>query len=105
VGDREDRGSSRSTVFAERSVVDCDADASNIQILLSPKLIEKVSFAASRKARIDPNLCGGCGSCCEYCISDATSDAGSIEGAKSVIDRFRCEGASHSIESDLAHPI
>ncbi|HDP97530.1 MAG TPA: (4Fe-4S)-binding protein [Euryarchaeota archaeon] len=92
-------GTGKTTVLAgfaalagKSVIVDCDVDAPNLSILLSPKLVEKGSFSASKKARIDHSLCDGCDSCSEQCRFDAISRIDTSAGAKSVIDQFRCEG-------------
>jgi MinD superfamily P-loop ATPase len=66
-------------------MVDCDVDAANLHLLLTPKIIEKHTFKSGKKARIDQNACLRCGKCRELCRFGAvTKDL--------LVDTSSCEG-------------
>ncbi|MHC1586616.1 MAG: ATP-binding protein [Candidatus Hecatellaceae archaeon] len=65
-------------------VVDCDVDASNLHLLLSPKVEREERFSGSKLAWIDPEKCTGCGLCEEYCRFNAVRPP--------RVDEFSCEG-------------
>lgn len=67
---------------------DCDVDAANLALILRPTLKETHGFTASKKARIDPQRCTGCGECARACRSEAiTGRDGSF-----AVDHLLCEG-------------
>jgi MinD superfamily P-loop ATPase len=55
-----------STVLA-----DADVDAANLELVLTPSLIEQEDFWGGQVACIDPLTCAGCGDCVEVCRFDA----------------------------------
>ncbi len=69
--------------------VDCDVDAANLHLVLRAKCSVGRAFEGAVVARIDPELCTGCGTCVERCHFNAieTGPAG-----KAVVDELRCEG-------------
>ena len=73
-----------------RSVADCDVDAPNLALVSGgyPETRE-TDFKGSDKAKIDENLCIGCGKCAKMCRFGAISPAG---GGKYAVDELRCEG-------------
>jgi len=66
-------------------MVDCDVDAANLALVLSPRVIEEKEFAAGKKARIISEKCTTCGICKDMCRFDAISD-------DFIIDPVACEG-------------
>jgi MinD superfamily P-loop ATPase len=71
-------GTGKTTVAAclallSRPVVtaDCDVDASNMALLLEGADGPEQAFFAGRRARVDPELCDGCGLCVSECRFDA----------------------------------
>jgi MinD superfamily P-loop ATPase len=70
---------SEGAVFA-----DCDVDASNLHLLLSPTVKETTEFKGLMLASINPEKCIGCGLCEKNCRF------GAIEGNR--VDPLRCEG-------------
>jgi MinD superfamily P-loop ATPase len=70
---------SKNTVFA-----DCDVDASNLHLLLNPKVKETVEFKGLKQAVIDPELCTKCGLCMDLCKFNAIEDY--------YVDPIHCEG-------------
>lgn len=69
---------------------DCDVDAANLELILSPTLIRTEPFMGMKTAVIDPALCSRCGECKEHCRFDA------IEYLADTcrVDPLRCEGCA-----------
>lgn len=70
-------------------MADCDVDASNLHLLLDPKIIKQEVFIEGKEASIDPMKCTGCAFCADYCRFDAFK---SEKGGTYSIDSARCEG-------------
>ncbi|MFC1804007.1 ATP-binding protein [Thermoproteota archaeon] len=70
---------SRDSVFA-----DCDVDASNLHLLLNPKIKEIMEFKGLNQAVIDSEKCTQCGLCMELCRFNAITDY--------EVDSIHCEG-------------
>jgi MinD superfamily P-loop ATPase len=70
---------SKNSVFA-----DCDVDASNLHLLLNPKIKETIDFKGLNVALIDLEKCTQCGRCVELCRFKAIQDF--------VVDPIHCEG-------------
>jgi len=71
--------------LAERKVLaDCDVDAADLHLLLSPSQKQKNEFWSGKVANIDGDRCNECGLCQELCrfnaIRDFRVDAVSCEG-------------------------
>lgn len=86
-------GTGKTTVAAsfsylsEKSIkVDCDVDASNLNIIVQGKDIEENSFIGAKVTHIDPEECVKCGECQKVCRYDAISSF--------VVDELRCEGCA-----------
>lgn len=71
---------------------DYDVDASNLPILLKPQKISGHDFSAGYNARIDENVCTGCGLCTEICRFDAIN-------ANYQIIPLACEGCGFCARS------
>ncbi len=72
--------------LAENAVIaDCDVDAADLHLLLSPREKSSEPFDGGKKAYIHPGLCTGCGECVIYCRFDAIGDY-------FVVDPLACEG-------------
>jgi len=52
-------------------LVDCDVDASDLHLILSPEIMEKHDFISGVTAEIRQEVCTGCGTCVELCRYDA----------------------------------
>lgn len=73
-------------VLAENKVMaDCDVDAADLHLLLSPVQKESYELYGSRKAVIDPEKCVECGKCAPVCRFDAI-----VFGNQ--VNLFLCEG-------------
>jgi MinD superfamily P-loop ATPase len=81
-------------VLAERAVLaDCDVDAADLHLVLSPTIIERHDFLSGHEAVIRQADCARCGACLEDCRFGAvvkTIDASS--SARFAIDSASCEG-------------
>ena len=72
--------------LADSSVIaDCDVDAADLHLMLSPKEKSSSDFEGGKKAFITPGLCTACGECISYCRFDAIDD-------RFVVDTLSCEG-------------
>jgi MinD superfamily P-loop ATPase len=71
--------------IAENKVLaDCDVDAADLHLLLSPTTVEENEFRSGQVAVIDNDLCVQCGLCQDECRFDAISDF--------RVDPVACEG-------------
>ncbi len=59
-------------------LADADVDASNLELVLSPKIISREDFWGGQFAKIDGDTCTGCGICEEVCRFDAVWDSGKL---------------------------
>ncbi len=71
--------------LAERKVLaDCDVDAADLHLLLSPSVKQDNEFWSGQVAHIDPDECTQCGLCQELCRFHAIRNF--------EVDRVSCEG-------------
>jgi MinD superfamily P-loop ATPase len=68
-------------------MLDCDVDASDLHLLLSPTTVEEHEFRSGVKARVETDKCTACGLCEDLCQFEAVN----MEAA-AVISRLSCEG-------------
>jgi MinD superfamily P-loop ATPase len=88
-------------------ITDCDVDAADLHLVLSPEKIEEHPFSGGVVAEIDRSICSGCGKCLELCRYGAVEAAvfekagpGSDKPPRGVsasskiysIDEIACEG-------------
>lgn len=99
--------------LAGRAVTaDCDVDAADLHLVLTPVVERTTKFSGGKQARIDPERCTGCGLCEEHCRygaihrheaeripddgprSDGMQRNGSAQPGRYVyaVDGFACEG-------------
>ena len=74
---------SKNAVFA-----DCDVDAADLHLILTPEIKEKYEFISGNTASINQTNCISCGKCAENCRFDAIK----INNNKYKIDSVMCEG-------------
>lgn len=75
--------------LANNSVfADCDVDAADLHLILSPDIKETHDFISGHIAKIDSAKCTGCGKCDELCRFDAVKKVGDKFG----IGDSLCEG-------------
>ncbi len=71
-------------------LADADVDASNLELVLSPEILERDDFWGGKVAVIDPDLCQGCGTCEQVCRFDAVHESfGLFE-----VDTIACDGCA-----------
>ncbi len=81
-------------VLAESPVIaDCDVDAADLHLVLSPRIHERHEFRSGHEAFIRQKDCTGCGVCLDYCRFGAVKKSGKIDGQPQFsIDPVSCEG-------------
>jgi MinD superfamily P-loop ATPase len=81
-------------VLADRPVIaDCDVDAADLHLILSPQVNKRHEFRSGHEAVIRQTDCIGCGACLAYCRFDAIKMNGQGAGeATFSIDPLSCEG-------------
>jgi len=65
-------------------LADCDVDAADLHLLLSPSVKQETEFWSGQVAHIDPDKCTQCGLCQDLCRFDAIRDL--------EVDPVSCEG-------------
>jgi MinD superfamily P-loop ATPase len=81
-------------VLADRPVIaDCDVDAADMHLILSPRIRERYDFRSGHMAVIQQSECSGCGACLAHCRFDAVrmDQKGAGEPVFSI-DPIACEG-------------
>jgi len=79
----------------ESVLVDCDVDAANLSLILQPEIHTRHDFIGSKKARIDPESCSGCGICVDTCRFNAIVEQHKFQEKGQCIfrvDDIACEG-------------
>lgn len=81
-------------VLADRPVIaDCDVDAADLHLVLSPRVIERHEFRSGHQSAIRREDCSACGICLEYCRFGAIKTNGKAPGGVAFsIDPISCEG-------------
>jgi MinD superfamily P-loop ATPase len=81
------------TALAKSSVIaDCDVDAADLHLVLSPKMKDRGSFSGGVEVEIDQSKCTGCGECKETCRFSAVKEFEKNGKKKFEIDELACEG-------------
>jgi len=78
---------SMAALAKNKIIADCDVDAADLHLILSPTLKERHAFKSGVTAVVDKNLCTKCGRCREVCRFGAVN--GDFE-----IDPISCEGCA-----------
>ncbi len=81
-------------VLAGRVVVaDCDVDAADLHLILSPDIQTRQTFISGHEALVQDDACVGCGACQAHCRFDAIVETRSETGAVQFkVDPHACEG-------------
>ncbi|HPS03423.1 MAG TPA: ATP-binding protein, partial [Candidatus Sumerlaeota bacterium] len=81
-------------VLAQRAVLaDCDVDAADLHLVLTPRVRERHDFRSGHEAVIRQESCIGCEACLAYCRFGAIqSKKKASEDAVFFIDPVACEG-------------
>jgi len=74
-------------------LADADVDASNLELVLSPKVISHEDFWGGQFAKINEDTCTECGICEEVCRFDAISSPVPSEKGYQV-DPIACDGCA-----------
>ncbi len=82
----------------EAMVADCDVDAADLYLVLSPEVRGSWPFTGGTKARIEDRKCLGCGECEESCRYDAIHDHGGVRGPEFAVNALACEGCGACVE-------
>lgn len=77
------------TLASHAVLVDCDVDAADLHLVLSPAIQETHDFSGGKEAQIIADRCTACGECLDRCRFDAIHLTAS--GAASI-DPIACEG-------------
>lgn len=74
-------------------IADCDVDAADLHLVLSPEVRERFDFRSGHEAVIRQNACSGCGDCRALCRFDAVHGTLTPSGRKKFhVDPVSCEG-------------
>ncbi len=76
-------------IIDKKVIVDADVDASDLFILLEPKLKSKTQFKGKAVAHIDQEKCTRCGLCEQYCRFDAIHRD---ENEDFRVNAYKCDG-------------
>lgn len=82
-------------------LADCDVDAADLHIVLSPNVKQTSDFSGGRQAAIDPDKCIGCGRCAQMCRFEAihlNGPANEVIKKTYVVDPVACEGCKVCVE-------
>jgi MinD superfamily P-loop ATPase len=80
-------------------LADCDVDAADLHLVLSPEIEQRKDFWSGREAVIRPEDCSGCGTCQEVCQFGAIQIAQEGQGAEAfVVDPLACEGCGVCVQ-------
>jgi MinD superfamily P-loop ATPase len=76
--------------LANRVVLaDCDVDAADLHLILSPTIRYREDFRGGKRASINPQLCIGCGKCQQFCRFNAIY---STDKHTYQVNSLACEG-------------
>jgi len=80
-------------------IADCDVDAADLHLVLSPDILERHEFRAGYEARIREEKCNACGMCRDFCRFDAIQIVQLVaEEAVFQIDPLLCEGCGVCVQ-------
>ncbi len=78
---------SMAVLLGKKVIADCDVDAADLHLILSPRIDRVHEFWCGVKAEVLQEKCTGCGTCAEVCRFDAVTVDETCQ-----IDSFACEG-------------
>jgi len=76
-------------------LADCDVDAADLHLVLSPNILRREEFSGGKSATIVADRCASCGKCAVVCRFDAITCDGppnDVVGKTYRIDPISCEG-------------
>ena len=71
----------------DKVMADCDVDAADLHLLLSPKIKQRHEFKSGMTAKVNKKLCQKCGQCITVCRFNAISE-------DFTVDPISCEGCA-----------
>ncbi len=84
------------SALAKNAVLaDCDVDAADLHLVLSPQILHSEEFSGGKTASVIAEKCIGCGKCVPVCRFDAISldgPANDLIQKTYIIDPISCEG-------------
>ena len=90
---------------AQKAVfADCDVDAADLHLILTPTIRQRTEFRSGHQALINKNLCNGCGTCIELCRFEAIAKRRS-DDLIPEIDPVACEGCGVCVRFCPSHAI
>jgi MinD superfamily P-loop ATPase len=94
-------------VLADQPVIaDCDVDAADLHLILSPRIQERHEFRSGHEAIIREEECIGCGTCLAHCRFGAVGMNGKgAADATFFIDPVACEGCGVCVRFCPEHAI
>ncbi|MFO7756628.1 MAG: ATP-binding protein [Bacteroidales bacterium] len=75
----------------EAIIADCDVDAADMHLLLSPDFQHREDFYSGQLASVDNDICTSCGLCMEKCRFGAIG----TEGERYFVKDLDCEGCGY----------
>ncbi len=85
--------------LAEKPVLaDCDVDAADLFLVLSPDIVERHDFYSGHEAVIRAEQCSSCGTCKEFCRFDAIRIDRTAAKPVYSVDPVSCEGCGVCVE-------
>ncbi len=82
--------------LAEKAVLaDCDVDAADLHLVLSPKIETQQEFRGGKRAYITEDKCTGCSKCFDLCRFNAVKESTTFDEFPKItysIDPIACEG-------------
>jgi MinD superfamily P-loop ATPase len=85
--------------LAERTAVaDCDVDAADLHLILTPTEIERRAFRGGSAARIDPGPCNGCDLCAQLCRFGAIRQPQPAGAGGYEVRSMLCEGCGVCVD-------
>lgn len=86
-------------------LADADVDAANLELVLSPRVVETNEFIGGSVAVIDPEECQNCGICAQVCRFDAIWYRPGTPGARGQRGKTAPHRRAHELPSHVVDPI